>query len=187
MLAALLLLTVTAAEDPVYARHVKIKVHVSSPQAPSHSPNHPFQATKILNLEFGAGFEDRLSGPHVVEFKIYTPKGKLYQVLTSPFTGTPGGAHREGRRVEGYPRALREQEMREEREDQRPGERGAEGREGDENKESDEAKSPYNVTADLPVAGTWIITNSLYGRWRADAYLDDRPLLSGTTHFSIEP
>jgi hypothetical protein len=44
------------------------------------------------------------------------------------------------------------------------------------------------VTADLPVAGTFITRRSLFGEWRAEVYLDgnERPCMRATT-FTLEP
>jgi hypothetical protein len=157
-----LLLTASVLGAPHFADSVRrhVDVSVTSPQART-KPNRPsFQATKILEVQFHAEFRQRLSGDHLVEFKVYTPKGKLYQVLSVPFTGR-GGA-RKARKVAGYPRALEERDMR-------------------------AVASKYHVTASLPVAGTWIMTSSLYGQWRVEAHIDGQAQPSGHETFSIQP
>jgi hypothetical protein len=138
------------------------RVVVFSPQAPAQQG--AFRASKILDIEVGALFPRRLAGPHVAEFKLYTPTGNLYQTLTVPFTGDPGNPRRPGtRRVRGYPRPLQVQEMR------------LAGGQG------------YFVTGRLPVAGTWITTNSLYGGWRVDVHIDGDRQPAGRAGFRIQP
>jgi hypothetical protein len=142
---------------------------VTSPDAPLQSAQTPFRATQIIDLEFSAAFRARLRGPHLLEFKVYTPNGKLYQALVAPFTGDV--PRREGRRVDGFPEPLPEQTMQESTGRWRPFFR----------------PGLFHVTARLPVAGTWIITNSLYGQWRVDLYLDRAEARIGTANFSMAP
>ena len=70
-----------------------LAVVVSSPQAPKRRVS--FSATKILDLQFGALLRRRISGEHVLNLKVYTPKGHLYQQLDVPFRG---GVASSGRR-----------------------------------------------------------------------------------------
>ena len=54
-------------------------VVVGSPQAlPGRSS---FSVTKILDLELRAHTRPLPAGPHLVELKLYTPRGHLYEVL----------------------------------------------------------------------------------------------------------
>jgi hypothetical protein len=141
--------------------HPRVLVKVSSPQLPGRGEPRAFRANRITELQFDAMFAGRLKGSHVLELKLYTPRGYLYQVLTVPFTGgARGGGHR---RVPGNPRVFVEREMR------------VAGTGG------------YEVSARLPVAGTWIMTNSLYGSWRVDAHLDGAAWPSGRKRFTIQP
>jgi hypothetical protein len=158
ILAVLSLLATPPAGD---AGARRMGLTVSSPEAPG-AAQPSFRATSILDVQFDAVFRQRLSGDHVLEFKVYTPKGKLYQVLTVPFSGR-SGATRNQRRVAGYPRALTEREMRE------------------------KGLARYHVSARLPVAGTWIMTNSLYGTWRVDAHVDGASTPSATEDFTLAP
>lgn len=137
-----------------------VTLRVSSPQAPATAAPAAFRATEILDVELGAVFRQRLAGEHVLDLKVYTPKGKLYQVLTVPFTG---GAAPRGRRLAGYARPVREHSMK------------------------TRGPARYEVSARLPVAGTWIVTNSLYGTWRVDAHLDGRTSPAASQTFSIAP
>jgi hypothetical protein len=105
-------------------------VEVVSPQGlPGRSG---FSATQILDLELRAFVRPLRGGPHLLELKVYTPRGHLYQVLPVAFEGSGGAASFV--RVGG---AVRQR-----------------------------------VVATLPVAGTAIVTTSLYGRWTAAVHLD---------------
>ena len=90
---------------------------------------------------------------HTVRVEIETPKGHLFQTLTIPFTSEPSqvGARRA---VDGFPRPVEVQLAR----PSRP---------------AIPAGATSVVVGRLPVAGTPIVHSSLYGRWRARAYLDD--------------
>jgi hypothetical protein len=137
-------------------------VGVFSPQAPPRRVS--FSATQILDLHFGALLRSRLDGEHVLNLKVYTPKGHLYQQLDVPFQGGgrkpgvgPGDAVEAAsgprmRRVDGYPNPLPEQDL--------VPTRTASGRRA------------YSLSARLPVAGTSIMTSSLYGKWKVVPHLD---------------
>jgi hypothetical protein len=135
-----------------------LAVAVSSPEAPKKRG--AFSATQILDLQFGALLRKRVTGEHVINLKVYTPKGHLYQQLDVPFTGLPvtvgtGGAEAAAaprmRRVDGYPQPLPEQPL--------VAVKTSAGR-------------AYQVTTRLPVAGTSIMTSSLYGKWKVVPHLD---------------
>ena len=156
-LLASLLLAASAGEG---APRRQVKVIVTSPQAPAPS-GQSFRATEILEVQFDAQFRQRPTGDHLLEFKVYTPTGKLYQVLPVPFSGRAGPT--QFRQVEGFPRAIQERRLRE------------------------VEPSKFRVNARLPVAGTWIVTNSLYGGWRVDAHFDGNPEPAGSGNFWIQP
>jgi hypothetical protein len=60
-------------------------VQVTSPQI--QGPQLPlYSATRIVDLRFRTILNRSLEGPHVLELRVYTPKGHLYQVLSVPFT-----------------------------------------------------------------------------------------------------
>jgi len=168
MLPLCLAIPLLLASAPLLPRD-PVDLVVTSPQAPLQSAPAPFQATQVIDLEFSAGFRARLRGPHLLEFKVYTPNGKLYQTLVAPFTGE--FPRREGRRVDGFPEPLPEQGMRERVDRRHPSFR----------------PGLFHLIATLPVAGTWIVTNSLYGQWRVDAYLDRGEAVIGSASFSIVP
>ena len=115
-----------------------------------------FSATEMLDLEFQVLLPRRLKGRHRIDLKIYTPYGHLYQTLTVPFTAERGNAlRRRGatpkRRIEGYPHPVREANVSSVR---------------------SRGRRFHMVSAGLPVAGTSIVNNSLYGLWKVEAYLD---------------
>jgi hypothetical protein len=139
-----------------------VDVLVWSPQAPGQKVQ--FRGSKILDIHLGAVFPRRLTGPHTVQLKVFTPTGNLYQTFTVPFTGDAGPGNRRGvRRVPGFPRALQVQAMQ------------------------SAGSSGFFVSSVLPVAGTWITTNSLYGHWRVEAYLDGDRRVAGRAGFRILP
>ena len=153
-----------------------VEVVVSSPEVPNRRVS--FSATKILDLQLGALLRRRLSGEHVLNLKVYTPQGHLYQQLDVPFRGGAVGpaagalaspsaeAGPRMRRVEGYPQPLPEQEL--------VAARAPSGQRG------------YRVSARLPVAGTSIMTSSLYGKWKVVPHLDGNLQACGAaTVFSI--
>jgi hypothetical protein len=173
MLALALSSALALQAPPVRPRALPLTVSVTSPQLQRTPLERPIRATKILELELHAQFPRSLVGDHVMEFDLYTPNGHLYQTLTVPFTGVRRLSARV-RPVEGYPRPLLERQMRAIRED------------GTDPDRRETGASRCEVTARLPVAGTWIVTNSLYGRWRVDVRLDGGAP-SGSTHFVLAP
>ena len=99
-------------------------VQVTSPQ--QASVRAVFSASEVLDLKLSTRVRRTLEGSHVLQIKVFTPRGYPYQTLSVPFTaprpGTPG--------------------------------------------------PPQELSATLPVAGTAITANSLYGRWTAEPFLD---------------
>ena len=97
-----------------------LPVQVSSPQRDGQRGT--FSATEILDLKLSTRVRRGLEGAHVLQIKVFTPRGYAYQILTVPITGTGGPAQ--------------------------------------------------ELSATLPVAGTAITANSLYGRWTVEPFLD---------------
>jgi hypothetical protein len=108
-------------------------VLVTAPDAPFQTKRRAkkklptFSASTILDLKLEAA----VKGGHQLEFKVYTPKGHLYQSLAATMSAP---AAKEGRR-------------------HRETKKGT-------------------ASATLPVAGTTIVTSSLYGEWKVEAFLD---------------
>jgi hypothetical protein len=128
-------------------------IQVTSAEAATRSKVATFSATKVLDLEIGALMNRKLTGDHLLELKVFTPRGHLYQSFAVPFSGaaTRAASAPRLRQVDGYPQPLPEQPVRTVR---------------------DAGQVRYLVSTRLPVAGTSIMTSSLYGAWRAEAYLD---------------
>lgn len=124
--AATLLFLAGALATPAHAQ-VNIRgrgcdaISVSSPDKPRVRDR--FSATKTLDLQFRMRMRNVDKEPHVVTFRVLTPKGHLYQEIQV--------IHR-----------------------------------------PDSRRPVTTLSAGLPLAGTAIATNTLYGRWRVTPYLD---------------
>lgn len=146
------------ARGEVTGRCVAVRVFAPEKRGERRRRQERFSATEILDLEIRVLFPESLDGEHRLDVKLYTPDHQLYQVLTVPFQADPATAssassHRDRRRkLADYPRPLREEMSRPEHEGRR---------------------RYQAVSARLPVAGTSIVTGSLYGTWTAVAYLDE--------------
>jgi hypothetical protein len=114
-----------------------------------------FSATKVLDIQFAIIFSPtvaaQFSNAHNVELRLYTPSGNLYQSISIPITNDPKRAG-ERHRVPGYPDLVPVQVL------QSINHGGGRG---------------MFATVTLPVAGTSIVSNSLYGRWTASALVED--------------
>jgi hypothetical protein len=112
-----------------------------------------FSATQVVDVDLEVLFSPaaalRLTGHHVVEVKIYSPKGNLYQSISIPFSFDRNRPLE--RRLDDYPEpvALRTPVAR-----------------------TYNRSRHYGVAVTLPVAGTPILNNSLYGLWTATAFID---------------
>ncbi|MEM7350943.1 MAG: S8 family serine peptidase [Acidobacteriota bacterium] len=124
-----------------------------------------FTATNILDLDFQIHFTQALEGDHLLRLRLSTPKGHLFQEVTLPIATDPGrrGA---SRRVPGFPRPLPI--------------RTTESLGG--------IDTEQLITVPWPVAGTPIVSSSLYGEWTVAAFLDDSNLpCSSPTTFRLAP
>jgi len=142
-----------------------VGVRVLAPNLATQPRDLTYSSRQILDLQFQARLRQDLQGDHLMQFKVLTPGGFLYQVLTVPFVGTApapdastraanarsGAATRAPgppppRVVPGYPRPLPVQRLVPTTGDTR-------------------TRVYYSVNAALPVAGTSITLSSLYGPW----------------------
>jgi hypothetical protein len=189
-LAALLLLSAQVARTPTPAASSPTRgyavcagVRVLAPNLPTQPRNLIFSSRQVLDLQFQARVLRDLPGDHLMQFKVFTPGGFLYQVITVPFVGgapgareltagsRPGDAARAPappppRYVPGYPRPLDVQRL----------------------VPAGDAMGPrqYAVKANLPVAGTSITLSSLFGRWTVQSYLDGQAAPCGpVSRFTI--
>jgi hypothetical protein len=125
-----------------------------------------FSATKIIDLELvilfhsgsgsaiPPGMLQGLNDTHVLELRIFTPRGNLYQSTQVAFTADSSKKN-SFVRLDSYRQPQQVQLL------------------------SDitfQKNKQVGVVTTLPVAGTPIIQNSLYGLWRAEAYVDDQRL-----------
>lgn len=114
-----------------------------------------FEATKVQDIDFAIMFSPtvatQFSNVHIVEFRILTPEGNLYQSISIPMTTD---ATKKGQKhfIPGYPDLVPIQILQ-------PITHGF--------------KNAVFATVTLPVAGTPIVSNSLYGKWTAMALVED--------------
>jgi hypothetical protein len=131
-----------------------LAVDIASPQDPTASPQAPtFSAARIIDLRITAVVR-ATPGRGVLRFKVFTPGGFLYQSLAAPFVVAQAVGHGvllRSQFVDGFPQPVREQEAL---------------------PASTRDSMTYLVTASLPVAGTLITTNGLYGRWTVEPWLE---------------
>lgn len=121
-----------------------------------------FPATKVTDIEFAIVFSQQVAtqftNVHVVEFRVFTPSGNPYQSLTIPITIDPRRAG-ERHRVPGYPDLVPVQVLK---------------------RISHGNGNGLFAKVTLPVAGTPIVSNSLYGTWKADALVEEQTSACGT-------
>ena len=122
-----------------------------------------FSAIRMLDLDLTVRFADGFSGDHLLHLKLLTPKGHHYQTLSVAIASDPGKSQ-SLRRVEGYPRPLAVRPV------QKAG-----------------TPSLPEVTLSVPVGGTPIVANSIYGMWTVEAYLDDHSEVCASQSFILTP
>jgi hypothetical protein len=127
-------------------------IQVTAPDAPAQPKRRAkkptFSASSILDLKLEVSLSPAMKGQHQLEFKVYAPKGHLYQGLLATMTAPAANPDR-GQR-----------------------------------------ESPKRTaSATLPVAGTMIVTNSLYGEWKVEVFLDGEreTACAKPLSFAIEP
>lgn len=121
-----------------------------------------FPATKVTDIEFAIVFSQQVASQftnvHVVEFRVFTPTGNLYQSLSIPITNDPSRAG-ERHRIPGYPDLVPLQVLK---------------------RISHGNGNGFFAKVTVPVAGTPIVSNSLYGTWKADALVEEETAACGT-------
>jgi hypothetical protein len=136
--------------------------------------NMTFSSRETLDLVLRPRMRRDLQGDHIMELKILTPRGFLYQSIALPFVGAaPAAGGQQAvaapapppRVVPGYPRPLEVQRLV-------PVQSGTRGE--------------YELRARLPVAGTSITQSSIYGTWSVQTFLDGQAEPCGpATRFTI--
>jgi hypothetical protein len=114
-------------------------------------------ATVVEDLVLHVKLKKSLAGEHVLRLDFYLPEGDLYQSVSVPVSlgdkGAKASSRAEPRRVAGYPFPL----------PTKVAQPIVSGKDAD--------KQTLDVA--LPIAGTAIVSNSLYGSWAVDLTLDD--------------
>jgi len=130
------------------------RVEVGSESVDPLTSGRTFSVQKTQDIHLLVLFLSEVQGDHTLEVKLKTPRGHHYQTLTAPITTSPteSGATR---RVPGYPRPLEVQQLT-----------SYNTRQG----------ARLGTVMSFPVAGTSIVTSSLYGEWEAELYLDGEPM-----------
>jgi hypothetical protein len=122
------------------------------------SKGHAFSATEILDLKFSVFFPgpQRYPLPASLDVKVFTPTGHLYQDIVVPVAAE--GSTELTRAVRGHPFGLKVRR----------------------------ATKRVVVVPPFPVAGTSIVSSSLYGKWRVVAWPEgaDSPCV---TPFGLRP
>ena len=113
-----------------------------------------FSVRTTEDLEFLALFLEPIKGNHILELKMRTPRGHHYQTFTVPIA-TDASERGTQRRVPTYPRPLDVHVLEE-----------YESRDG----------RVQGTTLRMPVAGTSVVSGSLYGKWHIDVYLDGQEM-----------
>ncbi len=126
-----------------------------------------YSAHEILDLRLTIKLGNPHRLPELLDLRFYTPNGHLYEsrvvAIRTSAEEARGATHRN---LRGYPHPV---------EAQTPKETGK------------GAGLERTVTATLPVGGTLISTNSLYGRWRVDVHADGAPTPCASAPFAITP
>ena len=154
--------------DPVCAG---VRVAASDRALPPK--NMTFSSRETVDLLLRPRLRQDLRGQHVMQLKVFTPGGFLYQVITLPFVSATPDARGQSaaapppRVVPGSPRPLEVQRLV-------PASSGS------------GTRSEYELRARLPVAGTSIALSSLYGTWSVQPYIDGQTEPCGpATRFTI--
>jgi hypothetical protein len=154
-----------AADEPSQAAPC-LGVTVSATPASGHSETDKgFSARRILDLNFHVELASRVT-PESLALKVFTPNGHLYQQIDVPVA--PAGSGEATRALPGYPFPVKVAAVRAERSAEDAGTR---------------------TLVDAPpflVAGTNIVSSSLYGRWRVEAWVKDAPSAC-SAQFNIFP
>jgi hypothetical protein len=142
-------------------------VHVLANQGRSELVEPPFFTARIIELSFEIELSPPISGSHVLEIDLFTPNGHRYQTLTAPITDSITKAN-SPTSVQGYPDPL-------------PARLLLKGN-------SKRGVESQRATLRLPVAGTAILTSSLYGEWGVKVRLDQVEISCGELRsFTIPP
>ena len=159
-------------------------VRITAPDRTVPPKDMTFSSRETLDLLFRPRVRQNLQGEHLMNLKVSTPGGFLYQIIAVPFVGAASPIGRGGpgwitnraagatdplppRVVPGFPRPLELQRLV-------PVTSGS------------TTDGLFELRARLPVAGTSITLSSLYGTWSVQPYLDGATEPCGpVTRFTI--
>jgi hypothetical protein len=110
-----------------------------------------FSAARSADLIFHVLFNTKPVEDHVVTLKVFTPKGHLYRQFDIPLASNKEKRSATARRLPGYPNPVPVQTTS----TMKAGKRKYE-----------------SVDIPFPVAGSAIVSSSLYGRWNVEVFLD---------------
>lgn len=113
-------------------------------------------SAEIIDIDFVIGFDGPLTGDHLLELRIRTPNGHIFQTLTTPITTNAQSVGETS--VAGFPRPLPVQLLE---------------------PESVRGRSLPSAEVPFPVGGTTIATNSLFGLWSVEPFLDGHSVACG--------
>jgi hypothetical protein len=139
------------------------KVAVSSVEKPWVMPR-AFSAARSADLIFHVLFNSTPAEDHVVTLKVFTPKGHLYRQFDVPLVSGTDKRFETERRLPGYPYPVPVQTTSTVKMNKRTYE---------------------SVDVPFPVAGSAIVTSSLYGRWNVEVLLDGAAEPCGRPTFFI--
>lgn len=137
-------------------------LHVVSPQTVQTEKLPRFATTQIVDLDFNVVFPTTFGGKHVVHVELFTPNGHIYQRLDVPVDDNGKKATR--RALKGYPRPVNVRPLQPFVVDNR------------------QAKV---ARVRLPVAGTSIVKNGMYGTWKARAIVDGAKQACAEAQFTL--
>jgi hypothetical protein len=157
-----------------YGQCTGVRVTASDRAVPPK--NMTFSSRETLDLVLRPRLRQDFQGDHLMELKLFTPGGFLYQVIALPFVGaaapnargqqTAAAPPPPSRVVPGYPRPLDVQRLVPVR--------------------TSGTRGEYELRARLPVAGTSITLSSIYGTWSVQTFLDGQAEPCGpATKFTI--
>ena len=126
-------------------------VAVSGVEKPDDMGRRSFSASRSADLIFHVLFDRSLEEEHVVTLKIFTPHGHLYRRLDVPLAPAKGEGPVGARTLPGYPYPVPVQKP---------------------HTVTVGEQSYQAVDVSFPVAGSAIVTSSLYGRWKVELFLD---------------
>lgn len=108
-----------------------------------------FSASKTADLTISVLFPEDYSGKHALDLKLYTPNGYFYQSLTVPIVLAEDDDHEE--RLKDYPNPVKTNVLR---------------------KIKYQDQEYWKADIAFPVGGTAVTTNSLYGVWTVQLFVD---------------